>query len=42
MTGFKLLREPKLDALLSAFDYQQEAVDQIKSLEYGAIFMSKD
>ncbi len=38
MTGFKLLREPNLDARLAAFDYQQEAVEQIKSLEYGAIF----
>lgn len=38
MSGFKLLREPNLDARHSAFDYQQEAVDQIKSLDYGAVF----
>ena len=38
MTGFKLLREPNLEVRLTAFDYQKEAVDQIKELEYGGIF----
>ena len=38
MTGFKLLREPNLVARLDAFDYQQEAVDQIKDLEYSGVF----
>ena len=38
MTGFKLLREPNLNPVHAAFDYQSEAVDQLKELEYGAIF----
>lgn len=38
MTGFSLLREPRLDAKLDAFDYQQEAVEQLSKLEYGAVF----
>ena len=38
MTGFKLLREPVLDTRHTAFDYQQEAIDQIKTLEYGGVF----
>ena len=38
MTGFSLLREPRLDAKLDAFDYQQEAVEQLRLLEYGAVF----
>lgn len=38
MTGFRLLREPNLSGKLEAFDYQSEAVEQIKSLDYGAIF----
>lgn len=38
MAGFRLSREPILDVRHSAFDFQQEAIDQLKDLEYGGIF----
>ena len=38
MPTIRLKREPKLDAKLSAFSFQKEAVEAIKGLEYAAVF----
>ena len=34
----KLDFEPSYKAIYTAYDYQKEAVDAVKDLEYGAIF----
>ncbi len=38
MSGIRLIKEPKLDAKLQAFQYQTDAVEAIKDLPYGAVF----
>ena len=38
MSGIKLLKEPKLSAKLTAFEYQTDAVEAIRDLPFGAIF----
>ena len=36
--AFRLNREPKLTPKHAAFDYQRDAVEELKGLDYGAIF----
>ena len=38
MQKMKLSIEPEYKALFNAYDYQSQAVEAIKDLEYGAIF----
>ena len=38
MQKIKLIKEPNIDPKQEAFQYQQEAVNTVKNLEYAAIF----